>query len=568
MRGANRRRPTESFKPPPPQQTPDLYGGRFGGSRDSDASFASSRPSSVGMGRASITADLYSERSYQISAIRAINSYLSSQSFQISLPPKQVPSVKDITEIIKFLMSQLDYPPTTRFEDDLFVLLKSLNCPYKINKSTLRSPNSPHNWPSYLALIHWMVQIASYTNNLLSNSRDFLENNSMYTYALDSYMNYISGDDDAVEEVDREFIRKLEKERDSVSQNVKELAHKVTQMEALQTGPTEIEKLEKEKSMLEEDINKFNAMISGFDERIRKMEELVEEKEKEIKEKLEEHKRICHENDELKKKVELQTFNARDVERMKKELQAVERDIEDAETARSAWEDKCWDLDGTLTHTLKKLEERSIEGNQTIRRLKLSNDIRFVINAKGSTPAEVMGIDYKSTLKPTLESFADEINKSSMEKLEELISIQQQSSEMAAKIEGKRNRIAALQSYIDEVEAQLNLIRKEMQEHTYRCAAEVKKMMEDVQIEAHDLDIVESEAAEVLKAAEVKLQEAVRQSEEETQIRASELLAIVDSVSKHKEYMESKISEMKSSLSETALTVSEAYKNSLPAQFD
>ena len=48
-------------------------------------------------------------------------------------------------------------------------------------------------------------------------------------------------------------------------------------------------------------------------------------------------------------------------------------------------------------------------------RLKLSNDIRYVLNAKGSTPAEVMGIDYKSTLKLTLESFADEVNKSSME---------------------------------------------------------------------------------------------------------------------------------------------------------
>ncbi|TXG53887.1 hypothetical protein EZV62_019143 [Acer yangbiense] len=568
MRGANRRRPTESFNPPPPQPTPDLYGGRFGGSRDSDASFASSRPSSVGMGRASITADLYSERSYQISAIRAINSYLSSQSFQISLPPKQVPSVKDITEIIKFLMSQLDYPSTTKFEDDLFIILKSLNCPYKINKSTLRSPNSPHNWPSYLALIHWMVQIASYTNHLLSNSGAFLENNSVYTYARDSYLNYIGGNDDAVEDLDREFIGKLKKERDSVSENVKELAHKVTQLEGLQTGPTEIEKLEKEKSVLEEDVNKFNAMIAGFDERIRKMEELVEEKEKEMKEKLEEYKRICQENDELKKKVELQTFNARDVERMKKELQAVERDIEDAETARSAWEDKCWDLDAKLTHKFKELEALSIECNQAIRRLKLSNDIRYVLNTKGSTPTEVMGIDYKSTLKPELESFADEINKSSMEKLEELIPLQQQSSEMAAKIEGKRNRIAALQSYIDEVEAQLNLLRKEMQEHTYRCAAEVKKMMEDVQIEAHNLDIVESEVAEVLKAAEVKLQEAVRQIEEETQIRASELLAIVDSVSKHKEYMESKISEMKGSLSETGLAISEAYKNSLPAQFD
>ncbi|KAK3198390.1 hypothetical protein Dsin_021805 [Dipteronia sinensis] len=143
--------------------------------------------------------------------------------------------------------------------------------------------------------------------------------------ATASYMNYIGGDDDAVEDLDRECIGKFEKERDSASHNVKEFADEVTQLEEkLQTGPTEREKLEKESSLLEEDVNKFNAMIAGFDERIRKMMELVEEKDKEMEEKLGEHKRICHENEELKKKVELLTFNARDAEMMKKELQAVE----------------------------------------------------------------------------------------------------------------------------------------------------------------------------------------------------------------------------------------------------
>lgn len=60
-------------------------------------------------------------------------------------------------------------------------------------------------------------------------------------------------------------------------------------------------------------------------------------------------------------------------------------------------------------------------------------------------------MDYKSTLKPALASFDDDIKKSSMGKWEELISLQQQSLEMAAKIEAKRNRIAALQSRIDDV---------------------------------------------------------------------------------------------------------------------
>ncbi|XP_031277765.1 kinetochore protein NDC80 homolog [Pistacia vera] len=568
MRGTNRRRPTESFnQPPPPQPTPDLYGSRFGGPRDSDASFASSRPSSAGIGRASIAADLYSDRSHQISAIRAINAFLSSHSFQILLPPKQVPSVKDIVDIIKFLISKLDYPSTAKFEDDLFVILKSLNCPFKINKSTLRSPNSPHNWPSYLALMHWLVQIASYNNHLSNNSGSFAENNSMYLYALESYLNYIRGDDDSVEELDKEFIGKVEKERDSVSENVIQLEKKVKEMEGMNTGPTERERLEKEKGVLEEDVNKFNAMIAEFNTRIEKMEKAVEEKEREMADKVEERKRICEENEELKKRVELQTFNARDVERMRRELQAVERDIGDAETARNSWEDKNWDLDASLGHKFKELEALSMECNQAIRRLKLGIDIQYVLNVKGSTPAEVMGIDYKSTLKPALESFADDIKKSSMAKLEELISLQQQSSEMAAKIEGKRIRIGALQSHIDEMEAQLNLFRKETQEHAYRCAAESRKMVEDVQTEAQNLDMVEKEAAEVLKVSELKLQEAIRRSEEEIQTRACELFALVDSVSKYKEYMESKILEMKSSLSETALTVSEAYKNSFPPQF-
>lgn len=382
MRGASRRRAKESLNPPPPQPTPDLYSIRLGGgSRDSDASFASSRPSSVGIGRGSITADVYSDRSHQIAAIRSINTYLSSHSFPFALPPKQVPSVKDITEILKFLIAQLDYPmsSTTKLEDELFVILRCLNCPYKINKSTLRSPNSPHNWPSYLALIHWLVQIASYTDHLLNNYRNVVESNSTHVYALNSYLQYIDGDDDAVEELDREFVGKLERERDAVAENLKEMIEKVATLEELQNGPTEKEKLEKEKSVLEEDVKKFNAMVISFDEKIRMLEDVYEEKEKEIRDNVEQMKRICDENEELKKRVELQTFNARDMERMKKELATVERDIQDAETARNGWEEKCWDLDAKLVHKFNDLQALSIQCNQAIRRYKLTSFTYFTL---------------------------------------------------------------------------------------------------------------------------------------------------------------------------------------------
>lgn len=70
-----------------------------------------------------------------------------------------------------------------------------------------------------------------------------------------------------------------------------------------------------------------------------------------------------------------------------------------------------------------------------------------------------------------------------------------------------------------------------------------------------------------VKASKLKLQEAIKENEEEIQRRAQELFMLVDSVSKFKEYVGSKVSEMKCDLSDTAVAVSDAYKGSFPAQF-
>ncbi|XWS55201.1 hypothetical protein CRYUN_Cryun10bG0154300 [Craigia yunnanensis] len=561
MRGTTRGRPIDSFHPPLAQQ-----------SRDSDASFASSRPSSIGMGRAISAAEPYSDRAFQTATIRSINAFFSSHSIPLlSTKPSQAPSARDLSNILASLISLLDFP-CSKLEDDLGFLLKSLNCPFKFNKSTLRAPNTPHNWPNWLGIVHWLVQLATYNEHLSQNSTtSFAQNNSMTEYVLESYMRFIRGEDDLVDVLDKEFVEKLEKERENEVDNYRALEKSVVELEAkaegLRTGPTEREVLEKEKNVLEEDVKKFHAMIAEFTGRIGAMEKVLEEKEKELNAKEEERRQICEENEELKKRVELQTFNARDVERMKREMQAVERDIAEAEVARNSWEDKSWDLDSTINQKFKELMALAIECNQAIKRLKLGNDFQYELNAKGSTPAEVMGIDYKATLKPELESYADKIRESSKRKFEDMIILQQQSKEMATKIEDKKNRISALQSHIDEVEAQINLFKKEMLEYGYRSTAEAKKMVEDVQIEYHKLDITEREAAEILKASQLRLQEAIQQSEEEIQMHAHELFMVVDSVSKYKEHVESKISEMRVSLSETAATISDAYKDSLPAQF-
>ncbi|KAK7328238.1 hypothetical protein VNO77_22340 [Canavalia gladiata] len=565
MRPTTRRQPKDSFIPPPPPTPVDFHHRHFS-SRDSDASFASSRPSSVGIGGRP-TLELYKDRSFQQSAVSSINSFLSSHNFPITFK-STFPSARDILETLKFLLSLLDFPPSSKLEEDLPPLLKRLSYPFKFNKSILKSPAAPHQWPSLLALIHWLVQISRFHLHISSSPT---HHNALYQYTLNSYMHYIRGDDDAVDELDRNIRDKIHHEKaiaeeklNSARQNAAELE---AELERLRSAPSQKEVLEKEKGLLEDDVKKFHKIIEEFTSRIDQAERLLAEKEKQLETKVAEKDRICEENEELKRKVELQTFNARDVERMRRELQAVERDTAEAELARNTWEEKSWDLDTTLSHRIKDLEALALDCNQALRRLKIGNDIQYQLNPKGTTPAEIMGVDSKLMLKPALDSFAAEVQRNSTVKLDESISYQQKSSENAVRLEGKRNQLAVVQSRIDEMESQLNMIKKETHEYTSRCSAEAKKMLEDVQLADHDLDIMEKEAAEVLKTSELKLQEAIKQSEEEIQMRARELFQLIDSVSKYKEHVGSKISEMRRDLSETVAFVSDAYRGSFPAQF-
>ncbi|KAM5585042.1 hypothetical protein ABKV19_004434, partial [Rosa sericea] len=117
------------------------------------------------------------------------------------------------------------------------------------------------------------------------------------------------------------------------------------------------------------------------------------------------------------------------------------------------------------------------------------------------------------------------------------------------------------------VEVQLNSLRKETQDYTHRCEEEARNMMDEVKKEAHDMNIVEREAAEILKTSKLKLREVTKQTEEETQKCACELIAIIDSVSKYKEHVQSKITEMNQDVSDTAAMLSDIHKGSLQSQY-
>ncbi|CAF2058689.1 hypothetical protein HID58_071197 [Brassica napus] len=518
MRGkaTGKRKATDIFGGAPSLQQPSVEHHRhLVNSRDSDASFASSRPSSVGLSR-----DPYSDRSQ---AIRSINTFLASHNFPISLRASPVPPVKDISETLKFLLSTVDFPcDALKWDEDVY---------------------------------------ARYRQHL-SSSPASADANSMQCFGFQSFRHFIRNEDDMVTDLDSDFFGKLEGEKASIAETIvnceKVSGELEAKLDALRKGPSKKEALERVKADFEKDFNKFCTMVTERSERTRGMEKVLEEKEREVIAKGEETGRISEENKELKKSVEEQSFNVRDVERMKRELLAVERDVSEAEAARDGWEQKAWELNSKISYQFHQIQTLTIDCNQAMRRLKV--DVQFAVNERGVEPGEVMGVDYKAVVKPALCSLCDGIKEGSMKKVEELVTLQEHASEMAAKIESRKRLLGSIQLQITEVEDKMRIVKKEAQELAAKCDLEAKTMAGGLKTEEMNLEDVEKEAAEMLKASEVRLEEEAKQSEAEVQATAAKLFALIDSISKHKEYMDSKISEVKTRVEDTAITVSEIYK--------
>ncbi|KAL5082249.1 hypothetical protein RYX36_010670 [Vicia faba] len=290
-----RRQPKESaYLPPTPLNS----------HRDSDMSLASSRPSSVGIH----SLDVYKDRSYQQNATATINSFLASQDLNVSFKPFSSPSAKHIHQTLIFLVGLLDF--NINKIEDLLPLLKFMNYPHKLNKSVLKSPAAPHQWPSILALIHWLVESCQIHLSFSSPSHTttLQTNNIVFQYSLNAYLNFIRGDDEAISELDHEIRTRILREKSNADNTLTAAEQKVSELEAqlegLRSAPSQKDLLDKEKEMLQGDVIKFHKIIDEFGLRIESKERDLVEKEKQLQAKVMESDNICQENKMLKKKVE------------------------------------------------------------------------------------------------------------------------------------------------------------------------------------------------------------------------------------------------------------------------
>ncbi|KAF8693365.1 hypothetical protein HU200_038754 [Digitaria exilis] len=556
--GGGRRFPKSSLAPSAAEATPAFDSSAIPirnlnsafSRRDSDAaSLCSSRPaSSVGVG----AAPNFSDRATQAAALRVVNAYIS-PAVTLRGP---LPAARDIQAALRLLLERVDFPPNeATFEEDLIQALRLLGCPYKITRSALKAPGTPHSWPPLLSVLHWLTLFAQYCDAEASSASDAPSNEFML-YVTQGYCHFLSGDDDAVEALDEEFASKSRMKLDSTVATVRALEKEEQELEAevnkLTSAPSRQEALEAQKEAFNADIHKFEEVVKTWKTKVDGRQDALQDLEKELEAKMLDARSIAAENQDLMKKVDSQAVNTRDVERMHREMQAIERDIANFESGKATLEDKGWELDAKLVTKLEELEGLAERCNQALKKLKPSIDFEYKINAKGSSPSEMLGLSYKTVLKPALKSHAEENKRLAMSNLQESADLLKQVQGNVKILEDEKSNVSSLQATHDEMVAHLNSLDREIMNDDSRCTAEARHMEDELGKKKNMLSSAEKEANEFAKNSEKRLQDAIIKEDKETQAAANELLQLAHSIAEYKKYMEAIIAQRRKDLYETA----------------
>ena len=371
-RGGGRRLPKSSLAPSAAEATPALDSSAIPirnlnsafSRRDSDAASlcSSHRASSVG------AAPNFSDRATQAAALRVVNAFLA-PAVTLRGP---LPSARDIQAALRILLERIDFPPNeATFEDDLIQALRVLGCPYKITRSALKAPGTPHSWPPLLSVLHWLTIFAQYCDAEASSAAQAPANDLMI-YTAQAYCHFLAGDDEAVEALDKEYQSQARMSAEAAVATLRAAEKEAHELEAevnkLTSGPSRLEALGAEKEALTADVHKFEAVVTTWKTKVDEKEEALVDLAKELEAKVLDVRRIAAENEDLMKKVDTQAVNVRDVERMRREMQVIEHDIANAENAKAALEDKGWELDAKLVTKLEELEGLAERCNQALKR--------------------------------------------------------------------------------------------------------------------------------------------------------------------------------------------------------
>ena len=345
-----------------------------------------------------------------------LTEFLAQRNFELetkhTLSPKWMtsPTLKDFTTMFQFLYHSIDpaYRFQKAFEQEVHPLLRQLRYPFEklITKSQLMAPGS-NNWPMFLALLHWMMQLAkmmdsystgAYDDACIEAGYDVGPDRITFQFLSDAYKEWLSIEDD--DDDDEEAKRRIQPHVDAMAarfdqaneSNLEQVKMLEAESKALQeqidelakTAP-KLAKLDETTKIFEEDKKKFEAYNQQMDGKVEKYMHKIELLQQEIEKSDQEMKEAEADRNELRRKVDEQGISIQDIDWMNTERERLQKNIETANTR----------LDEAKERTTKKESETGSKLDELETAVQKFNSLGYEIGVIPSTGANAHGYEYE-----------------------------------------------------------------------------------------------------------------------------------------------------------------------------
>lgn len=328
------------------------------------------------------------------------------------------PTQKDFNSMFQWLYNRIDpsYKLQKSIDQEVPVLLKQLRYPFEksIMKSQIAAVGG-NNWPTFLGLLHWMMQLSvlcqryesgSYDEACFEAGFDVSGDRIIFDFLTDAYSTWLAADDEEDEDDEgaqdrhmqphiENMAAKFEAANSQHHDQVKmlEAEHKLLQdqIDELSKAGPRIAKYEEQNKVLQEDRVKFESYNANMEMKVKKYTDRCEFYEKNIEELEAELEAAEKEQAELQAIIDGRGMTINDIDRMAAEKDRLDNALQNTASRLEESKKKVAERE---QHASKKLDELE----QTIERY---NNLGYQIGVIPSTAVNAKGQDYELVLTVT-----------------------------------------------------------------------------------------------------------------------------------------------------------------------
>lgn len=346
--------------------------------------------------------------------------YLSNHNFenearhQLTGKSMTSPMQKDFNTMFQWLYKRIDpgYKWQKSVEQELPILLKQMRYPFEksISKSAIAAVGSQNNWPIFLGLLHWMMQLVrmveayetgQYDDACFEAGYDVSPDRIIFEFLSGAYGSWLDADDEEDDQeaqarlVQPHIERMAARFEEANSQHneqvmILEAEHQAIQDQIKEFGKTEtqIAELDDRIKLMEEDLGNLAPWIENQEARIKRHTARCDLFNKTIEEIEAELEILEKERQELNDVISSQGITISDIDRMAAEKERLESSLQTAA--------------GRIEESKKRVAEKELaasrkldELEQTIERF---NNLGYQIGVIPSTAPNAKGLDYELIL--------------------------------------------------------------------------------------------------------------------------------------------------------------------------